>query len=143
MLYLASDGAGFPLKIQIAALLSGKGIAFTDIGAGSDAPSDYAPYGRKLAEAVAAGGGEARGILFCGTGAGISMAANRVRGARCVCCSEPATARLSRLHNDANILAVGARIVGAELAADIVTAFLETPFFGEERHVRRIAGIEG
>ena len=138
MLYLASDGAGFPLKKHIAGLLEKQGVPFTDLGADSDAPCDYAPFGRKMAETVAGGG---KGILVCGTGAGMSMAANRVKGARCVCCSEPATARLARLHNDANILAVGARIVGTELAGDIVTAFLETEFSGEERHVRRIAEI--
>ena len=140
MLYLASDGAGFPLKTHIAELLQKKGVPFTDLGTDSGGPCDYAPFGRKLAQTVAASGG--RGILVCGTGVGISMAANRVKGARCVCCSEPATARLAREHNDANILAVGARIVGTELAADIVTAFLETAFSGEERHMRRIADIE-
>jgi ribose 5-phosphate isomerase B len=141
MIYLASDGAGYPLKQHIIALLRDKEIAFTDMGAGSDAPSDYAPFGRELAGAVVERG--SRGILVCGTGAGISMAANRVKGARCACCSEPATARLAREHNDANILAIGARIVGAELARDIVTAFLDTEFSGAERHVRRIEGIEG
>jgi ribose 5-phosphate isomerase B len=141
MLYIASDGAGFPLKQHIMSLLRDKGIAFTDMGTDSGEPCDYAPFGRKLAETVV--NGNARGILVCGTGIGISMAANRVKGARCACCSEPASARLSRLHNDANILAIGSRIVGTELAADIVTAFLSTEFSGEERHVRRIEGIEG
>ncbi|MDR0325236.1 MAG: ribose 5-phosphate isomerase B [Oscillospiraceae bacterium] len=142
MLYLACDGAGFPLKRHIAVYLQEKGIPFTDLGTDSAAPCDYAPFGRKLAETVTGDGKDARGILVCGTGAGISMAANRVKGARCVCCSEPATARLAREHNDANILAIGARIVGTELAEDILTAFLDTPFSGAERHVRRIADIE-
>ncbi|MCL2002974.1 MAG: RpiB/LacA/LacB family sugar-phosphate isomerase [Oscillospiraceae bacterium] len=141
MLYLASDGAGFALKQHIAALLRDRGIPFTDMGADCGDACDYAPFGRRLAETVVSEG--ARGILVCGTGVGMSMAANRVRGARCVCCSEPATARLAREHNDANILAVGARIVGTELAKDIAAAFLDTPFSGEERHVRRIKGIEG
>ncbi|MCL1806639.1 MAG: ribose 5-phosphate isomerase B, partial [Oscillospiraceae bacterium] len=142
MLYLASDHAGFPLKKQIADFLLGKGFVFTDLGTDSGEPCDYAEFGRALAETVAESGAGARGILVCGTGVGISMAANRIKGIRCVCCSEPATARLSRLHNDANVLAIGARIVGTELANDIVTTFLDTAFSGEERHIRRIKGID-
>jgi ribose 5-phosphate isomerase B len=142
MLYLASDGAGFPLKKHIADFLLGKGISFTDLGTDSAAPCDYAEFGHQLAEMVAESGTGTRGILVCGTGAGVSMAANRVKGTRCVCCSDPATARLSRLHNDANVLAIGARIVRTELAKDIDTVFVGTAFSGEERHVRRIKGIE-
>ncbi len=143
MLYIASDGAGFPLKKHIAKFLYRRGFSFTDMGAASEAPCDYAPVARALAKVVATGGGGDFGILVCGTGAGMSYAANRVKNIRCVCCSEPTTARLARLHNDANILSVGSRIVGTETANDIVLAFLGTAFSGEERHVRRIAGIEG
>ncbi len=140
MLYIASDGAGFPLKQRIVQLI--RDIPFTDMGADSDAPCDYAPIAHKLARTVAESGGEDFGILVCGTGAGMSYAANRIKGIRCVCCSEPTTARLARLHNDANILAIGSRVVGTEAASDIVAAFLGTAFSGEERHVRRIVGIE-
>lgn len=143
MLYLASDHAGYPLKQHVAETLRAKDIAFTDIGTDSLVSCDYNEYGRKAAQTVVSDGGDARAILVCGTGVGISMAANRIPGARCVCCSEPASARLSRLHNDANLLAIGARIVGEELADDIVAAFLNTPFSGDERHMRRIRGIEG
>ncbi|MDR1669626.1 MAG: ribose 5-phosphate isomerase B [Oscillospiraceae bacterium] len=143
MLYIASDGAGYPLKNQIAIYLYNRGFSFADMGAENDSPRDYAPVARSVAQAVADSGGKDRAILVCGTGAGMSYAANRIRGIRCICCSEPATARLARLHNDANILAVGSRIVGAETAYDIVEAFLGTEFSGEERHIRRIAGIEG
>ena len=142
MIYLASDHAGYPLKQHIAAYLSAKGQAYTDLGTNSTEPCNYTVFGRKTAETIVAGGENDLGLLFCGTGAGISMAANRVKGARCVNCSEPATARLARSHNNANLLAIGSRIVGRELAQDIVNTFLTTPFSGEERHLKRIEEIE-
>ncbi|MDR1693539.1 MAG: ribose 5-phosphate isomerase B [Oscillospiraceae bacterium] len=140
MLYIASDGAGYPLKKQIAHFLYDRGFSFTDMGAENETPCDYAPVAQMLAQTVLESGGQ--GVLVCGTGAGMSYAANRFKGIRCVCCSDPTTARLARLHNDANILALGSRIVGREAAYEIVAVFLGTEFSGEERHVRRIAGIE-
>ncbi|MCL2081652.1 MAG: ribose 5-phosphate isomerase B [Oscillospiraceae bacterium] len=143
MIYFASDHAGYGLKQELIAFFSLLGKACSDIGTHSGTEScNYAEYGRRAAAAVAENPG-AFGVLVCGTGAGISMAANKLKGIRCACASEPSTARLTREHNDANMIALGARIVGIELAKDIITAFLETPFSGDERHLGRISTIEG
>ena len=101
---------------------------------------DYAVYAEKTARAVA--GGECTlGLLFCGTGVGISMAANKVRGIRAACCSDMFSAEMTRRHNDANILCLGGRVVSPEKAVELVDIFLDTPFSGEDRHARRIAQI--
>ncbi|MDF1733145.1 MULTISPECIES: ribose 5-phosphate isomerase B [unclassified Minwuia] len=133
---LASDHAGFELKEALRDELKGLGHDVLDLGTSSLDSVDYPDFGRKAAEAVAAGEAEA-GVIVCGTGIGISIAANRVPGARTALCHDITTARLSREHNDANILALGARVIGTETARDCVRAFLETPFAGG-RHQRRV-----
>lgn len=137
---LGSDHAGFALKQEILGHLTAAGHDVLDLGSHSAERADYPVYGRKVAEAVAAGDVE-RGILVCGTGVGISIAANKVRGIRCVCCSEPYSALLSRQHNDSNVLALGARVVGPGLALEIVDAWLAGEFEGG-RHADRVALLE-
>ena len=136
---LASDHAGLPLKQEIKKLLDEKGLVWKDYGTDSAESCDYPVMAERAARAVASGAC-ARGILFCGTGVGIGIAANKIRGIRCVTCTEPYSAKLSRRHNDANMLALGARVVGVELAEMIVETWLETPFDGG-RHQRRVDQI--
>lgn len=141
MLCIASDHAGFRLKNKILSHLKKKGVEIEDLGTFSEESCDYPLYGRLAAEAVARNEYE-MGLLVCGTGAGIAMAAGKVNGIRCACCSDTATARLARQHNNANMLAIGERIVGMELAFDIVDAFISTSFSQDERHIRRAGLIE-
>lgn len=134
---IASDHAGFPLKALLAEELAAAGHNVIDLGAADGETSvDYPDFGRACAEAVA-GGRASFGVLVCGSGIGISIAANRVPGARCALVHDNLSARLSREHNDANIIAFGARLIGAETARDALQAFLATPFAGG-RHGRRI-----
>ena len=121
--------------------LEKNGIEYKNFGTYSDASVDYPAYGKAVANAVASGECE-QGILICGTGIGISIAANKVKGIRCALCGDVFSAKATREHNDANILAMGARVTGAGLALEIVKAFLETPFSNDERHIRRINQIE-
>ena len=139
---IGSDHGGFALKQEIVKYLTEKNIDFEDFGCYSEKSCDYTEYGRAVAEAVAAGKYE-KGILICGTGIGISITANKVRGIRCALCSDCFSAEATREHNDANILALGGRVVGSGLALKIVDTFLNTPFSNEERHIRRISRIEG
>ena len=139
---IGSDHGGFALKQEVVKYLKGKNIDFEDFGCYSEKSCDYTEYGRAVAEAVAAGKYE-KGILICGTGIGISITANKVRGIRCALCSDCFSAEATREHNDANILALGGRVVGSGLALKIVDTFLNTPFSNEERHIRRISRIEG
>ena len=139
---IGSDHGGFTLKQEIVKYLTKKNIDFEDFGCYSEKSCDYTEYGRAVAEAVAAGKYE-KGILICGTGIGISITANKVRGIRCALCSDCFSAEATREHNDANILALGGRVVGSGLALKIVDTFLNTPFSNEERHIRRISRIEG
>jgi len=133
---IASDHAAFELKAALAEWLRGQGVAVLDLGPDSTASVDYPDYGYKLAEAVAAG--EAgKAIALCGSGIGISIAVNRHPAARCALVSEVLSARLAREHNDANVIALGARLIGFEQARACVEAFLATPFAGD-RHVRRV-----
>ena len=136
MIALGSDHAGRPLKLEIIRLLEERGLAYTDFGTDSEKSCDYPVYGRIAAEAVADGRCE-RGILFCGTGIGMSITANKVPGIRCAVCSECFSAVLSRSHNDANMLALGARVVGPGLARMIVTQWLDAGFEGG-RHQQRV-----
>lgn len=143
MIAIASDHAALEMKEAIQQYLKERGEAVEDFGTHTSHRVDYCDYGFRVAEAVAAGKYE-RGILFCGTGVGISISANKVRGIRAVVCSEPYSAKLSRAHNDTNILALGARVVGIELAKMIVDTWLSTPFEGG-RHgdrIRKIAEYE-
>lgn len=133
---LASDHGGFTLKEEVREHLEQKGLAFEDIGTDSEESVDYPVYGRKAAEAVARGEYD-RGIIFCGTGIGISIAANRVKGARCALVTSVLMAKMARMHNDANMIALGGRILDKETALEIVDAFLSTEFEGG-RHQRRI-----
>ena len=138
---IGCDHGGFALKQEIVKHLTKKGIDFEDFGCFSEASCDYTDYGKAVAEAVAAGKYE-KGILICGTGIGISITANKIKGIRCALCSDCFSAEATREHNDANILALGGRVVGVGLALKIVDTFLNTPFSNEERHIRRISKIE-
>lgn len=140
MIALGCDHAGLELKNAIKAHLDERGIEYKDFGTYTEDSCDYAVYAEKTARAVA--DGECRlGLLFCGTGVGISMAANKVRGIRAACCSDKFSAEMTRLHNNANILCTGGRVVTVEKAIELVDVFLDTEFSGEERHVRRISQI--
>ncbi|MDR1114387.1 MAG: ribose 5-phosphate isomerase B [Candidatus Margulisbacteria bacterium] len=139
-LVLAADHGGFELKEIIKNfLVELGGYAVTDLGTNSTESVDYPEYGRKAAAAVASGQAE-RGIIFCGTGIGISIAANKIAGIRAANCTSEYLAEMSRRHNDANILALGGRLVEPELAKKIVKIWLDTPFDGG-RHERRVKQI--
>ena len=141
MIALGSDHGGYELKLIVEDYLNGRGIEYKDYGCYSLDSCDYPEFGRAVAEAVAAGEAE-KGIVICTTGIGISITANKVPGIRCALCADTESARLTRLHNDANVLAMGGGIIGKNLALSITGAFLDTPFSGEEKHVRRIGKIE-
>ena len=136
MIAVASDHAGLPLKLEIIKLLEERGLEYRDYGTYTTESCDYPQFGEAPAGAVASGECD-RGLLFCGTGIGISLSANKVRGIRCAVCSEPYSARMSRLHNNANMLALGARVVGTDLARMIVETWLDAEFEGG-RHSRRV-----
>lgn len=133
---LAADHAGFALKDELAAWLLEQGHEVIDLGTNGPDSVDYPDYGARLAHALASGEAE-RGIAICGSGIGIAIAANREAGCRCAQVAEPLSARLARSHNDANAIALGARLIGPEMARAIVTAFLDTDFAGG-RHQRRV-----
>lgn len=141
MIALGSDHGGYDLKQVVKGYLDEKGIAYKDFGCLDKNSCDYPIFGRAAAEAVASGECE-RGIVVCTTGIGISMVANKVPGVRCALCQDSYSAKMTRLHNDANMLALGGGIVGPNLAIEIVETFLNTEFSKEEKHVRRIALIE-
>ncbi len=136
MIALASDHTALEMKETIKGLLDEMGLEYKDYGTYTSDRCDYPVYGARAAKAVASGECD-RGIIICGTGVGISLAANKIPGIRCVVCSEPYSAQLSRLHNNSNMLAFGARVIGPELAKMIARIWLETPFEGG-RHQRRI-----
>jgi ribose 5-phosphate isomerase B len=136
MIALASDHVGLTLKQVIIKLLDEKGIEYKDFGTCTTERCDYPVYGSRAAKAVASGECD-RGIIICGTGVGISLSANKIHGIRCVVCSDPYTAKLSREHNNTNMLALGSRVVGEDLARMIVSIWLDTEFEGG-RHQRRI-----
>jgi ribose 5-phosphate isomerase B len=139
MIAIGSDHAGLALKEEILNYLAGLGLEVKDFGTHSPDRVDYCDFGFRVGEAVARGQCE-KGILFCGTGVGIAISANKVKGIRAVVCSEPYSAKLSRQHNDTNILALGARVVGVDLAKMIVDNWLNTPFEGG-RHGERVKKI--
>ncbi len=141
MIAIGSDHGGYELKQKIIAHLEERGISCKDVGCGSTASCDYPEFGRAAARAVASGACE-KGIVICTTGIGISITANKVKGIRCALCADTLSAKLTRLHNDANMLALGGGIVGVNLALEIVDTFLDTEFSGEEKHVRRVGSIE-
>jgi ribose 5-phosphate isomerase B len=136
---IASDHGGFELKEIIKAYLQANGYEVEDFGTSSLDSVDYFDYGVKAAEAVAKGEAE-RGIVMCGTGIGISISANKVKGIRCALCHDVYSAEMTRCHNDSNMLAMGGRVIGRDLAVRIVKAWLESDFEGG-RHLRRIDKI--
>ncbi len=141
MIYLGADHGGYELKEAIKAHLQEQGIAFTDCGTYSAESVDYAPIAKATCEKMLADSDSTSlAVLCCGTGIGISMAANKVKGIRAACCSDYFSAKYTRLHNNANALCMGGRVVGAGLACELVDVFLNTPFEGG-RHQRRIDQI--
>ena len=136
LIALAADHAGFPMKEMVKDYLVGKGYDILDLGTDSAASVDYPDYGHAMGEAMDSGRAE-RGIVICGSGIGVSMAANRHASVRAALCTNGLMARLARQHNDANVLALGARIVGEEVAKNCVDEFLSTEFEGG-RHQRRL-----
>lgn len=141
MIALGSDHGGYGLKQEIIRHLEEKGIEYKDYGCYDESPCDYPVFGRKAAQAVASGECE-KGILICGTGIGISIAANKIKGIRAALCHDVFSAKATREHNDANMLAMGARVVGPGLALMIVDTFLNTEFSNAERHQKRIDMLE-
>ena len=139
MIAIGSDHGGFLLKQEVMKYLDEKGLEYKDFGTYSEDSCDYPVYGEAVARAVASGECE-RGIVICGTGIGISISANKVRGIRAALCGDCYSAEYTRRHNDANVLALGARVLGPGLALKIVETFLTTEFEGG-RHARRVAMI--
>lgn len=140
VIIIGSDHAAFGLKEKIKDFLLSKGYGVEDVGASSEASVSYVDYGKKVAGAVSEGR-FSHGILLCGTGLGMSMVANRFLGVRAALCSDIFSARMSRVHNDANILVLGGRLIGDVLAFELVTTWLETEFEGG-RHLDRIQAID-
>lgn len=142
---IGSDHGGFQLKSEIVQLLSEMQVTYQDLGVFTPESADYPDIAAKVAGAVADGEFD-RGILLCGTGIGVSIAANKIRGIRAALCHDTYSARMAREHNNSNILTMGGRVIGPDLAREIVKVWLETPFSAAERHARRvnkIAALEG
>lgn len=140
MIGIGCDHGGYELKLEIIKYLKEKGLKYKDFGCDGEA-IDYPIVAKKVGQAILDGECE-KGILICGTGIGISIAANKMKGIRCALCSDCFSAEATRLHNDTNIVALGGRVVGSGLGVKIVDTFLNTPFSEDERHVRRISMIE-
>ena len=141
MIAIGSDHGGFALKEEVAKYLKAKGYEVKDVGCYDLSSVDYPTYGHAVGKAVASGECEF-GIVVCTTGVGISIAANKVPGVRCALCSEPYSARMTREHNNANVLAMGGGLIGPHMAFQIVDAFLNTEFSVEEKHHRRVDLLE-
>ncbi len=141
MIALGCDHGGYLLMQEVKRHLEKRGFEYRDFGCYSEESADYPEYAKKAARAVASGECET-GILICGTGIGISIAANKVKGIRAALCHDCFSAEATREHNNANMLAMGARVIGPGLALKIVDTFLDTPFSNEERHVRRVNMLE-
>lgn len=139
---IGCDHGGYDLKEEIKKHLIERGIEVVDVGCDRKERCDYPIYGREAALKVADKTCD-KGIVICTTGIGISITANKVKGIRCALCSEPLSAKMTRLHNDANMLAMGAALIGLNMAKEITDTFLDTPFSGDERHQKRIDLIEG
>lgn len=138
---IGCDHGGYDLKERIVAFLKEKGYEVDDKGCYDKSSCDYPVYGKAVAHAVADGEAD-KGIVICTTGIGISICANKVKGVRCALCTNELMAKMTRLHNDANVLALGANIVGPGLAEAMVEIFLNTPYSGEDKHTRRINLLE-
>ena len=141
MIAIGSDHGGFELKEAIKKHLDKRGLEYKDYGTYTKDSCDYPVYGKLVGHAVADGECD-RGIIICGTGIGISITANKIKGVRAALCGDCFSAEATRLHNDANILALGARVTAEGLSLKIVDTFLDTEFSGDERHIRRIGLIE-
>lgn len=141
MIALGSDHGGYDLKIKVKEHLEELGYECKDYGCYDKSSCDYPDFGRAAAEAVARGECD-RGIVVCTTGIGISMVANKVKGIRCALCTDAYLAKMTRLHNDANMLALGGGFLGDNLAMEIVDTFLNTEFSNGENHIRRIGKID-
>lgn len=141
MIALGSDHGGYDLKIKIKNYLEEKGYECKDYGCYDKSSCDYPEFGKAAAQAVASGECE-KGIVVCTTGIGISIAANKIKGIRCALCTDAYLAKMTRLHNDANVLALGGGYLGDNLAYEIVDTFLNTEFSQGENHIRRIGKID-
>lgn len=141
MIAIASDHGGYDLKERVKEHLTKEGLEYKDFGCFNKESCDYPDFIKPAAKAVADGSCD-RGIIICTTGIGVSICANKIPGIRCALCGDPVSAKLTRLHNDANMLSLGAGVTGELLALDIVDKFLSTPFSGDERHKRRVGKIE-
>ncbi len=141
MIALGSDHGGLELKKAVMEYLDEQGLAYQDFGCYDKTSCDYPHFGRAAAQAVARGECD-RGIVICTTGIGISIVANKVKGVRAALCTDPYSAKMTRLHNDANVLALGGGITGKNMALEIVEVFLNTEFSQGENHIRRIGLIE-
>lgn len=141
MIAIGSDHGGFELKEIVKKHLDELGVEYEDCGCYSTASVHYPEYAQAVAKKIQSGACD-RGILICSTGIGISMAANKCRGIRAALCHDPYSAKMTRLHNDANVLCMGGLVIGTNLALEITDVFLNTAFSGEERHQKRIDMIE-
>lgn len=141
MIAIGSDHGGYELKEIIIRHLEKRGMEVKDVGCYDTKSCDYPQYGKAVAKAVVTGECE-KGIVICTTGIGISIVANKVKGIRCALCADSLSAKMTREHNDANVLAMGAGFVGPNLAISITDIFLDTEFSGEEKHLRRVNAIE-
>lgn len=141
MIAIGCDHGGYELKQEIMQHLKEQGVEYMDLGCDSLESTDYPIYAKRVAKAIISGECD-KGILICGTGIGISITANKFKGIRAALCTDCFSAEATRQHNDANVLALGGRVVGAGVALKIVDTFLNTPFSGDVRHCRRIAQIE-
>lgn len=135
---IGSDHGGYALKLELIEHLKARGFEVTDVGCDSDKSCDYPVYAKAVTDIITEKKADL-GILVCGTGIGMSMAANKVEGIRAALCHDVFSAKATREHNNANILCMGARVVGAGLAEMIVDTFVDTPFSNDERHIRRIS----
>ncbi len=140
MIAIASDHGGFRLKEQIKKHLEERGDEYRDFGCFDENSCDYPDFAGPAALSVAAGECE-KGIVVCTTGIGVSIVANKVKGVRCALCTDVTCARLTREHNNANVLAIGAGVIGENVAMDVVDTFLDTAFSGLEKHARRVSKI--
>jgi ribose 5-phosphate isomerase B len=140
-LVIGSDHAGYQLKVAMGEFLKSLGHEVLDVGAFDEKPSDYPDFAEKVGAAILDGRGE-RGVLICGSGVGVSVAANKIPGIRAGMCHDTYSAHQGVEHDDINVLVLGSRVVGSELAKDLVKAFLGAKFTGEERHVRRLGKVK-
>jgi ribose 5-phosphate isomerase B len=141
MIAIASDHGGYQLKKEIIKYLEEKNIKYKDYGTNTEEATDYPIYAKKVAKAIINKECE-KGILICGTGIGIAITVNKFKGIRCGICHDVFSAKSTRQHNDANVIAMGARVVGVGVALEVVQAFLDTEFSNEQRHINRIKQIE-